>query len=91
MPNFFHLEGQNFAFNIDRVDYFIRSQEEPKETESTSIKYLITFYSNEVKVGIWEYDSAEARDNQFMNLVTKKFQSSATKDPHTFKGQVPVF
>jgi len=89
MPNFFHLEGQNFAFNIDRVDYFIRSQEDPKEGGTT--KYLITFYSNEIKVGIWEYDSAESRDNQFMNLITKKFQSSATKDPQIFKGQVPVF
>lgn len=88
MPNFFHLEGQNFAFNIDRVDYFIRSQEDPKEVGTT--KYLITFYSNEIKVGIWEYDSAESRDNQFMNLITKKFQSSATKDPHIFKGQVSV-
>ncbi|MCF0054686.1 hypothetical protein [Dyadobacter sp. CY356] len=89
MPNFFHLEGQNFAFNIDRVDYFIRSQEEPKE--DGSIKYLITFYSNEVKVGIWEYASAESRDSQFMNLVTKKFQSSAIKDPNVFKGQVTTF
>jgi hypothetical protein len=73
MPNFFHLEGQNFAFNIDRVDYFIRSQEDPKE--GGTIKYLITFYSNEIK---------------FMNLVTKKFQSSATKDSQIFKGQVSV-
>lgn len=89
MPNFFHLEGQNFAFNIDRVDYFIRSQEEPKE--DGSIKYLITFYSNEIKVGIWEYDSVEARDSQFMTLVTKKFQSSATKDTNIFKGQVTTF
>lgn len=89
MPNFFHLEGQNFAFNIDRVDYFIRSQEEPKE--EGSIKYLITFYSNEIKVGIWEYDSAESRDSQFMNLITKKFQSSATKDSQVFKGQVTTF
>ena len=77
MANFFHLEGQNFAFNIDRVDYFIKSQEEAKEGESA--KYLITFYSNEIKVGIWAYDSVEARDNQFVNLVTKKFPKSSAK------------
>jgi len=86
MPNFFHLEGQNSAFNIDRVDYFIKSQEETKPEEYT--KYLITFYSQEVKVGIWEYDSIEARDNQFVSLVTKKFPKYSSKDQNIPK--VPV-
>ncbi|MCF2447328.1 hypothetical protein L0657_25465 [Dyadobacter sp. CY345] len=86
MANFFHLEGQNFAFNIDRVDYFIKSQEEP--TESELAKYLITFYSNEIKVGIWVYDSVEARDNQFVSLVTKKFPKSSLKDQNIMK--VPI-
>jgi len=86
MANFFHLEGQNFAFNIDRVDYFIKSQEEPTNDEPG--KYLITFYANEHKVGIWVYDSVEARDNQFVNLVTKKFPKSSSKDSNILK--VPV-
>jgi len=88
MANFFHLEGQNFAFNIDRVDYFIKSQEEPVDGEPG--KYLITFYSNENKVGIWVYDSAEARDNQFVNLVTKKFPKSSFKDQNILKVPVPI-
>lgn len=74
MRNFLHLEGQNFAFNINRVDYFIKSNEEA--TTSTPAKFIITFYSNEIKVGIWIFESPEGRDSIFHSLVDSSFATT---------------
>jgi hypothetical protein len=71
MRNFLHLEGQNFAFNLNRVDYFIKSHEEA--TPSAPSKFVITFYSNEIKVGIWIFESQEVRDSVFLSLVDSSF------------------
>lgn len=74
MRNFLHLEGQNFAFNINRVDYFIKSNEEA--TTSAPAKFIITFYSNEIKVGIWIFESQQARDSIFHSLVDSNFETT---------------
>jgi hypothetical protein len=74
MPNFYHLEGQNFAFNLDRVDYFIKSSEDA--TPSASAKFVITFYSNEIKVGIWMFASQAIRDSVFKSLIDNTYDQS---------------
>lgn len=81
MKNFLHLEGQNFAFNLNRVDYFIKSNEEA--TTSTAAKFIITFYSNEIKVGIWIFESQDVRDSVFHSLVDSNFSPSGITTAET--------
>ncbi|GAB2775294.1 hypothetical protein GCM10027275_17990 [Rhabdobacter roseus] len=80
MATMIHLKGQNYAFNIERVDYFIRSEEQVSEEENAPLKYLITFYSNAEKVGIWEYDLEGTRDAHFVELI------QTTYDPRNQEG-----
>lgn len=81
MRNFLHLEGQNFAFNLNRVDYFIKSNEDA--TTSAPAKFVITFYSNEIKVGIWIFESQDVRDSVFLSLVDSSFDHAGMATAET--------
>ena len=80
MATIIHQKGQNYAFNLDRVDYFIRSEEKISEEADAPHKYLITFFSDKEKVGIWEYELESTRDKHFMELI------QTTYDPRTEEG-----